>query len=88
MTNCKSRFVTVRSSCRAVLLAGAAALLSGCVTTAGCPALKTYTQAQMTAAANELQRLTVGSPVAAMVADYGQLRKACRSLGQLPGAGS
>jgi hypothetical protein len=84
MMICKSRFGTVPFKASGSLFAAVAvaALLSGCVTTgAGCPAQKSYTRAQMTAAANELAKLPVGSELTAMVADYGQLRKACRSLG-------
>jgi hypothetical protein len=84
MMICKSRFGTVPFKASGGLFAvvALAALLSGCATTgAGCPALKTYTRDQQTAAANELAKLPVGSAVGAMVADYGQFRKACRAMG-------
>ena len=79
-----SSFLTARSSrVSGGLFAAAAAalLLSGCVTTgAGCPALKTYSRATTTAVADELNKLPVGSPLISMVADYGQLRAACRAI--------
>lgn len=65
-----------------LLLIVVALLLGGCATTTSvsCPALKTYTREQMVAVADELRKLPLGSPTAGMVADYGQLRAACRTL--------
>lgn len=54
--------------------------VAGCQTTsAGCPALKSYTRAQMQAVAAELAK-NPNTDVAAFIADYGQLRSACRAL--------
>lgn len=84
MQICSNRYTMVRSSCRAVcVVVGAAVLLSGCATvgSVGCPVLKTYTQEQMNAVADDIGKRPVGDPTVAMVRDYKQLRAACRALG-------
>lgn len=45
-----------------------------------CPVLKQYTQAQLEAAAMELDNLPTESELAKMVIDYGKLREACRAI--------
>jgi hypothetical protein len=44
-----------------------------------CPPLAAYSATAQAAAAAELRRLPPGSPVAALVADYGTLRARCRA---------
>lgn len=51
--------------------------------TALCLPLKTYTSAEQTEAAAELQALPAGSALAQMIGDYGELRaadRACQSI--------
>jgi predicted small secreted protein len=45
-----------------------------------CPALKQYTPEQLQKAADELGGLPSDSVIAAMIADYGKTREACRAI--------
>lgn len=61
------------------MLAISSLALAGCHSTSGaCPPLVAYSADQQKAAARELRALPKDSQLAAMIVDYGKMRKACR----------
>lgn len=85
---CRSRLKTVLSSAGLLL---SASLLGGCqtaceffgtcaVVTAGCPALKEYSQDTLNRVSVELPKLGPGSATGQLLKDYKSLRAACRTV--------
>jgi hypothetical protein len=69
------------------LTASLAIILGGCASItqdridlvySRCPVLMQYTQEEMKAAAEELEKLPTESQIAEMITDYSKLRDACR----------
>lgn len=56
--------------------------LASCYSTGGgCPPLVKYTKDQQRAASAEMRVLPKDAQIAAMIGDYGKMRKACRIAG-------